>query len=158
MGKFWSKNFYLLPTLGFIAFTAPFIKYPSSVKITDANPLYINYERLSGLDMVWDSIEVLFSPPALPQQDGGMIPGVIALVIAIILLLQFTGIILQKKSLIFYTSILLFAAFLVNLMLLAKDGFVTLLWAYFIYLLLQVAIMLLVPLTSKKENDTQPGN
>jgi len=158
MGKFWFKNFYLLPTLGFIAFTAPFIKYPSSVKITDANPLYINYERLSGLDMVWDSIEVLFSPQSLPQQDGGMIPGIIALVIAIILLLQFTGIILQKKSLIFYTSILLFAAFLVNLMLLAKEGFVTLLWAYFVYLILQVAIILLVPLTSKKETDTQGDN
>jgi len=151
MEKFRTNGFYLLTLLGFMAFTTPFIKYPSSVKITDANPLYIHYEKLTGLDMVWESVEVLLFPSDMLYQDSGIVSGIVAVLIAVVLLVQFAGVILKKKSLIFYTAILLFAAFLVNLMLLAKEGFVTLRWGYFVYLVLQAIIILLIPFTSKKQ-------
>jgi len=151
MEKFRTNGFYLLTLFGFMAFTSPFIKYPSSVKITDANPLYIHYERLSGLDMVWESVEVFFNPSDKLYEEGGIVSGIVALLIAIVLLVQFAGVMLKKKPLIFYSAILLFAAFLVNLMLLAKEGFVTLRWGYFVYLIIQVAIILLIPFTLKKK-------
>ena len=151
MEKFRTNGFYLLTLLGFMAFTTPFIKYPSSVKITDANPLYIHYEKLTGLDMVWESVEVLLFPSDMLYQDSGIVSGIVAVLIAVVLLVQFAGVILKKKSPIFYTAILLFAAFLVNLMLLAKEGFVTLRWGYIVYLVLQAIIILLIPFTSKKQ-------
>jgi len=134
-----------------MAFTTPFIKYPSSVKITDANPLYIHYEKLSGIDMVWESVAVLFNPADKLYEDSGIVSGIVALLIAIVLLVQFAGVVFKKRNLIFYSAIVLFAAFLVNLMLLAKEGFVTVRWGYFIYLIIEVVIILLIPFALKKQ-------
>jgi len=149
--KLKTKNFYFLPIVGFMALTSPFIKYPSSVKITDANPLYIHYEKLSGLDMVWESVEVFLNPSDKLYQDSGIVSGIVALLIAVVFLVLLAGVALKKKPLIFYTAILLFAAFFVNLMLLAKEGFVTLRWGYFVYLVIQAAIILLFPVSSKEQ-------
>ncbi|KGO86596.1 hypothetical protein Q765_10250 [Flavobacterium rivuli WB 3.3-2 = DSM 21788] len=151
MEKFRTNGFYLLTLFGFMAFTTPFIKYPSSVKITDANPLYIHYEKLSGIDMVWESVAVLFNPADKLYEESGIVSGIVALLIAIVLLVQFAGVVFKKRNLIFYSAIVLFAAFLVNLMLLAKEGFVTVRWGYFIYLIIEAAIILLIPFASKKQ-------
>lgn len=150
MKKFAANGFNTLTLFGFMAFTTPFIKYPSSVKISDAHPLYIHYEKLSGIDMVWESVGVLLNPSDKLYENSGIPSGIVALLLALVLIAQFTGIALKNKKLIFYTAIVLFAAFLVNLMLLAKDGFVTLRWGYFVYLIIQVAIILLIPITTKK--------
>jgi len=133
-----------------MAFTTPFIKYPSSVKIIDAQPLRIHYEKLSGIDMAWESIAVFFNPSDKLYEEGGIVSGIVALLIAIVLLVQLSGVMLKKKPLIFYSAILLFAAFLVNLMLFSKEGFVTVRWGYFLYLAIQAAIILLIPITSKR--------
>jgi len=152
MEKFRTNGFYVLTLFGFMAFTTPFIKYPSSVTITDANPLYIHYEKLSGIDMVWESIAVFLNPADKLYQDSGIVSGIVALLIAVMLIVQFAGVIFKKKGLIFYSAILLFAAFLVNLMLLAKEGFVTLRWGYFLYLAIQAVIIMLIPITVKKRD------
>lgn len=150
MEKFRTNSFYLLALFGFMAFTTPFIKYPSSVKITDANPLYIHYERLSGLDMVWESVAVFLNPSDKLYQENGIVSGIVALIIAVVLLVQFAGVAFKKKSLVFYSAILLFAAFLTNLMLFAKEGFVIVRWGYYVYLVIQAALILLIPVTLKK--------
>ena len=157
MKRFRTKDYYFLPIVGFMALTSPFIKYPSSVKITDANPLYIHYERLSGLDMVWESVAVLINPSDKLYQDSGIASGIVALLIAVVLLVELGGVASKKNSLIFYSAILLFAAFLVNLMLLAKEGFVTLRWGYFVYLVIQAAVILLFPVFSKRQALNNPS-
>lgn len=150
-----TNKYYLLTIFGFMALTMPFIKYPSSVKIIDAQPLRIHYEKLSGIDMVWESVAVFFNPADKLYENSGIVSGIVASLIAVVLLVQLAGVAFKKKNLIFYSAILLFAAFLINLMLLAKEGFVTLRWGYFVYLVLQVAIILLIPLSSKKQPENK---
>jgi len=150
MKKFRTYGFTLLTLFGFIALMAPFIKYPSAVKIIAQEPLHISYEKLSGLNMVWESVAVLFTVPTDPREVNGMIKGIVALSVAIVLLVQLSGIIFRKRGVIFFTAIFLFAVFLINLMLLAKEGFVTIRWGYFVYLMIQAAIILLNPVSGNK--------
>jgi hypothetical protein len=150
MKKFWTYGFSLLTFFGFVALTAPFIQYPSAVKIIAQEPLHISYEKLSGLSMIWEPAQALFAPPTNPQEDSGMISGIVALSVAIVTLVQLSGVIFKKNSIIFFTGILLFAVFLINLMLLAKEGFVTIRWGYFVYLIIQAAIILLPPVSGGK--------
>jgi hypothetical protein len=150
MKQFQAYGFSLLTVFGFIVLTTPFIKYPSAVKIVAQEPLHISYETLSGLNMVWDSVAALFTVPTDPREENAMIKSIVALSVAIVLLVQLSGIILKKKGVIFFTAIFLFAVFLINLMLLAKEGFVTIRWGYFVYLMIQAAIILLKPVSQDK--------
>jgi hypothetical protein len=100
--------------------------------------------------MVWESVAVLFTVPTDPREVNGMIKGIVALSVAMVLLVHLSGIILKKKGVIFFTTIFLFAVFLINLMLLAKEGFVTIRWGYFVYLMIQAAIILLNPVSGNK--------
>jgi hypothetical protein len=150
MKKFWTYGFSLLTFFGFVALTAPFIQYPSAVKIIAKEPLHISYEKLSGLSMIWESVAALFTAPTDPREENGMVTGIVALSVAIVLLVQLSGIIFRKRGVSFFTAIFLFAVFLINLMLLAKEGFVTISWGYFVYLVIQAAIILLNPVSDGK--------
>lgn len=150
MKQFRTYAFTVLMLFGFFTLAAPFIKYPLAVKIIAQEPLHISYEKLSGLNMVWESVAVLFTVPTDPREVNGMIKGIVALSVAMVLLVHLSGIILKKKGVIFFTTIFLFAVFLINLMLLAKEGFVTIRWGYFVYLMIQAAIILLNPVSGNK--------
>lgn len=157
MKAFLVKNIYLIVLFAGIALTMPFVKFIQQAAIEEVMEdgySHITYERLSGIDVVWEGTVSLFTEDNNSRQQLFLLT--LYFILGLIALSQVIGAALRSDKIILYTAIVLFSAlFAVMVFLQKRSHDTTVSYGYYIYLIIQALLIVLVPKTLKKVPDQE---
>ena len=153
MKAFLRKYLYIIAILGGIALALPFVQIISDASVDEARAdgySHISYDRLSGLDILWERAITFFDQGTyLPEQ----------LVIVLLILLFFMNIaqivsaIRRQNKIVLYTAIVLFSALFTFMVFIIRNTFqVNITYGYYAYLIIQAIIIWVTPSSTKIKN------
>jgi hypothetical protein len=152
MKAFVKKYLPLLVLLGGPALTSTFVKVISQASVDEAisdGYSHITYDKLSAVDVVWESIAVALSDYL--DKDEIIALGLLIMLLLVAIIQIIAGIIKNYKVML-YSSILLFSSLSAILAFIVYSiQNITICYGYYAYLVLQAIVLVLSPSATKTD-------